>query len=287
MKSSVMAKGFGLFSLGCEVTCRENIFLSTSYIAASGSKTDVCLPASSSNTIMSLLQGVLRHQTMDSIEKRFDAAHPDSDNSDDELVNVMSIPGTPSLSRPATRPGSPSSGAVSKSSASRLSSGRTGSDPLRVFPTHLSQKIFGLLDISDLAKCARVCKKWCASQSINYVWFRRYRRENFHDESLPPGKWSRRESKQNWRILYIQSIPARESVGSGHTTSNTRSGYQTPREMKEDQWRSEALAVSRPSKGDMREMYKELGGRKSKSKAKVGGTGRARDKGGLGGHEEW
>jgi hypothetical protein len=57
--------------------------------------------------------------------------------------------------------------------------------------------------------------------------------------------------------------------------------------MKEEQWRSEALAVSRPSKGDMREMYKELGGRKSKSKAKVGGTGRVRDKGGLGGHEEW
>lgn len=37
----------------------------------------------------------------------------------------------------------------------------------------------------------------------------------------------------------------------------------------------------------MREMYKELGGRKSKNKAKVGGTGRTRDKGGLGGYEEW
>lgn len=57
--------------------------------------------------------------------------------------------------------------------------------------------------------------------------------------------------------------------------------------MKEEQWRSEALSVSRPSKGDMREMYKELGGRKSRSKAKFGGTGRARDKGGFGGHEEW
>lgn len=135
------------------------------------------------------------------------------------------------------------------------------------------------------------------------VWFRRYRKENFHDESLPLGKWSRRESKQNWvwhitvlvwranssiqRILYIQSIPARESVGSGYTTSNTRSGYQSPRETKEEQWRSEALTISRPNKGDMREMYKELGGRKSKSKAKVGGTGRVRDKGGLGGYEEW
>ena len=89
------------------------------------------------------------------------------------------------------------------------------------------------------------------------------------------------------RILYAQSIPARESVGSGYTTSNTRSGYQSPREIKEEQWRGEAQAVSRPSKGDMREMYKELGGRKSKGKAKVGGTGRIRDKGGLGGYEEW
>lgn len=38
---------------------------------------------------MSLLQDVLRHQTMDSIERRFDVTHPDSDNSDDELVNVV------------------------------------------------------------------------------------------------------------------------------------------------------------------------------------------------------
>jgi len=38
---------------------------------------------------MSLLQDVLRHQTLDSIERRFDTPHPDSDNSDDELVNVV------------------------------------------------------------------------------------------------------------------------------------------------------------------------------------------------------
>jgi hypothetical protein len=30
------------------------------------------------------------------------------------------------------------------------------------------------------------------------VWFQHYRKENFHDENLPPGKWTRRESKQNW-----------------------------------------------------------------------------------------
>lgn len=42
---------------------------------------------------MSLLQDVLRHQTLDSIERRFDTSHPDSDNSDDELVNVVGPPG--------------------------------------------------------------------------------------------------------------------------------------------------------------------------------------------------
>ena len=41
---------------------------------------------------MSLLQDVLRHQTLDSIERRFDTTQPDSDNSDDELVNVVRPP---------------------------------------------------------------------------------------------------------------------------------------------------------------------------------------------------
>jgi len=80
----------------------------------------------------------------------------------------MSIPGTPSLSRPATRPGSPSPGMVSRPSTGKLFNSRAHGDPLKAFPTHLSQRIFGFLDISDLAKCARVCKKWCSSQSINY-----------------------------------------------------------------------------------------------------------------------
>lgn len=43
---------------------------------------------------MSLLQDVLRHQILDSIERRSDATHPDSDNSDDELVNVVCPPGS-------------------------------------------------------------------------------------------------------------------------------------------------------------------------------------------------
>ena len=45
-------------------------------------------------TAMSLLQDVLRHQTLDSMERRFDVIHEDSDNSDDELVNVVGFPGS-------------------------------------------------------------------------------------------------------------------------------------------------------------------------------------------------
>jgi hypothetical protein len=56
------------------------------------------------------------------------------------------------------------------------------------------------------------------------------------------------------------------------------SGYQTPREIKEGQWRAEAEST-KPGKLEMREMYKELGGRKAKSKTKFGSPG-IRDKGG-------
>jgi hypothetical protein len=38
--------------------------------------------------------------------------------------------------------------------------------------------------------------------------------------------------------------------------------------------------MSRPGKGEMRDMYKEMGGRKSKGKTKLGMAGGVRDKGG-------
>ena len=66
---------------------------------------------------------------------------------------------------------------------------------------------------------------------------------------------------------------------SGHV-SPTASGHQTPREIREERWRLEAEAVEKPGKIEMREMYKELNGRKSKAKAKLGGTTGIRDKGG-------
>ncbi|KAF7306286.1 Dolichol-phosphate mannosyltransferase subunit 1 [Mycena indigotica] len=187
---------------------------------------------------MSLLQDVLRSNRGNT-----------SDESDDELVNVVSLPGTPAR-------------------------------------TQISQRIFGQLPLKDLARCALVSKKWNRSQTINYVWFQHYRKENFHDESLPPGKWTKRESKQNWRVVHLSngrrspgSTTAVMSRGSGYT-SPVLSGAQTPRELKEEKWRQEA-EVTAPGKIEMRGMYKELNGRKSKAKPKWGGGGGGvRDKGG-------
>ena len=120
------------------------------------------------------------------------------------------------------------------------------------------------------------------------VWYQRYRIENFHDESIPPGKWTKRESKENWRQLYAKDLgrksddlyhspPPRSSSGYN---SPRGSGYVTPRELKEQKWAEENAAVEKPSKVEMRGVYKEMGGRKARSKGKVGAMGGTRDKGG-------
>ncbi|KAF8147285.1 hypothetical protein B0H34DRAFT_624789, partial [Crassisporium funariophilum] len=241
---------------------------------------------------MSLLQDVLRSNTED-IDRRLDnvrlsaktrTAYEEKDDSDDDLVNVVSLPGTPAR----TRPSSPTRG----SNATRPIKGpllipSTRRDPLRAFPTELTQRVFARLAVRDLAKCALVSKKWARSQSLNYVWFQHYRKENFHDDSLPPGKWTKRESKQNWRQVYLKSAKDRSPTstsfsrsGSGYA-SPSLSGYQTPRELKEEQWRQEAQGGGKLGKVEAREMYKELGGRKARGKGKLGSAG-VRDKGGWG-----
>lgn len=134
------------------------------------------------------------------------------------------------------------------------------------------------------------------------VWFQYYRKEHFHDDSLPLGKWTKRESKQNWvsnlprkyffptpnlfqRQVYLKSRAERSPTSasfsrgsSGYASPSLSTGYQTPRELKEEQWKLEAQ-VAKPGKVEMREMYKELGGRKARAKTKLGSSG-IRDKGG-------
>ena len=82
------------------------------------------------------------------------------------------------------------------------------------------------------------------------------------------------------------STPIR-SHDSGRN-SPSGGGYQTPKERNEERWRVDEEVRSRPNKIEMREMYKELGGRKARSKVKLGSTGGTRDKTGWadGGHSE-
>ncbi|KAG6879017.1 hypothetical protein C0992_005844 [Termitomyces sp. T32_za158] len=242
---------------------------------------------------MSLLQDVLRLHTAE--DKKLKSAEParrlalnGSDESDDDIVNVVSLPATPDH----TRPSSPVRGASARPLRGPLHISSTRRDVLRAFPTEVSQKIFSYLSIGQLAKCALVSKKWHRSQTINYVWFQHYRKENFQDDSLPPGKWTKRESKQDWRVIHLRSRGDRSpklapfSRGSGYSSPVLKSGYQTPRELKEEQWRLEAEIAAKPGKIEMREMYKELGGRKSKSKSKFGAPG-TRDRGGWEEVVEW
>ncbi|THH07572.1 hypothetical protein EW145_g3277 [Phellinidium pouzarii] len=279
------------------------------------------------STPTSLLQEVLRPQALG--VDRLNSKHTSAplsrgssplaapDDSDDELVGVSSIPGSPSRSgapsRQSSRPSSPTRMGASKRPVPGplLITKQTGSstDPLRAFPTEVSQRIFGHLFIRDLARCARVCKKWEKSQTLNYVWFQQCRKDQFHDETLPPGKWTRRESKQSWRRTFMQTLSQRErdlsvtnyvsparssrsaspfsntlsfanimSSGDSYPSSGYNSGYVTPREAREEEWRQEATEKERPSKVEMRGMYKELGGRKAREKGKFGGQ--TRDKGG-------
>ncbi|EDR08310.1 uncharacterized protein LACBIDRAFT_294430 [Laccaria bicolor S238N-H82] len=247
---------------------------------------------------MSLLQDVLRSHTADALplEKRLSnvrlspsqrpTSDDDKDDSDDDLVNVVSLPGTPDR----TRPSSPVRGASSRPLPGPLHISNGRRDPLKALPTEVSQRIFSKLGLRDLAKCALVSKKWARSQSLNYVWFQHYRKENFHDDSLPPGKWTKRESKQNWRIVHLKSAREKSPIstpfsrGSGYTSPTNNSGYQTPREMKEELWGQQMAA--KPSKNEMREMYKTLGGRKARAKTKLSSSG-VRDKGGWDEGGDW
>jgi len=243
--------------------------------------------------IMSLLQDVLRSHTPDTLDKKLrnislSHAGPlhntDKEDSDDELVNVISLPGTPNRSRVGSRAPSPTRGAATRPLPGPLHIHRShasATDPLKALPTEVSQRIFNLLSTSELARCAQVSRKWSRSQTINYVWFQHYRKDNFQDDSLPPGKWTKRESKQNWRIIYLQPSYrlSHLSDGASRNSSPSLSGYQTPRELKEEKWRLESEANLKPGKVEMRSIYKELGGRKARGKVKLGSAG-VRDKGG-------
>ncbi len=88
-----------------------------------------------------------------------------------ELPLQMSAPGSPGRSRPSSRPASRPQSPTRGSRPSPLQPiglRATSKDPLKAFPTDVSQQIFSLLSIKDLARCSRVSKKWNKSQTLNY-----------------------------------------------------------------------------------------------------------------------
>jgi hypothetical protein len=130
------------------------------------------------------------------------------------------------------------------------------------------------------------------------AWYQLYRQETYQGSDLPVGKWTKRESKKDWRAEYLQtrrqrykeessarsgayayslSRPASRPATRSHSPT-PGTGYQTPREIKEEQWKLEEEAMAKPSKLTMREHYKDMGGRKARGKNKLGMQGSMRDR---------
>lgn len=147
-----------------------------------------------------------------------------------------------------------------------------------------------MLSPTDLASCALVCQRWKKSQTINHAWYQIHRHETyqFSQDSLPVGKWTKRESKRDWRAELIKSRKIRDRESStplnGILFSNSRSarsgtvtpdGYLTPKEMKEEEWARQDQTT--PDKVQSRAWYKEVGGKRVR-KTKAGMTGGMRDR---------
>jgi hypothetical protein len=107
---------------------------------------------------------------------------------------------------------------------------------------------------------------------------------------LPVGKWTKRESKKDWRTELMQYKRVKhkeESNAPLHSFSKPRSyskpssgvatpdGYLTPRELKEEEWSQQSEAS--PSKHELRSWYKDNGGKRIR-KTKTGMTGGMRDR---------
>ncbi|CAD6890238.1 unnamed protein product [Tilletia controversa] len=107
--------------------------------------------------------------------------------SDDELVDVMSLPGTaPGTPRSTSRPSSPPAGSRADGSPTKSSSRsrsviaggaaavktKSKTDPLRSLPSEVAQRIFLQLSIPSLISCSAVSKRWRRSATLNFCWFK-------------------------------------------------------------------------------------------------------------------
>jgi len=264
---------------------------------------------------MSLLQDVLK-QRLEAVEDAQNGEGP-VESDDDEMIDVASGTNTPLRSRVPTRSGSPTRAgkrtlkpsSLAQSSlatdsdgglASEVSKRVNSRDPLRFFPDKIRPIIFCMLSPSDLASCTLVSQRWKKSQTINHAWYQVYRHETYQFSDLPVGKWTKRESKRDWRTELIKarrirdkeqshtplkgfnSRPRTPAIRSGTSTPLDsdmyhRDGHLTPREAKEEEWARQEQQTVTPDKVTSRAWYKEVGGKRVK-KTKAGMAGGMRDR---------
>ncbi|TIA91059.1 hypothetical protein E3P99_01219 [Wallemia hederae] len=136
-------------------------------------------------------------------------------------------------------------------------------DPMKVFTHDISTNIFRRLSQQDLKQCHRVSRRWRKSQVINYIWFEIYRQRFFDGETTSSlqGKWTRRESRQDWKLQYKSAN--RRPFESAVVEQLERTV--TPSQMRESEWAAQANRAP-PTKNEQREEYKQLKGRKPRNK---------------------
>ncbi|CAO1614444.1 unnamed protein product [Sympodiomycopsis kandeliae] len=240
--------------------------------------------------------------------------------SDEELVGIQSVPGTvPGSPLEISRPNTPGTSSKTKSSLSqdrpiRVKAVKSKTDPLRSLPKELTQRIFLSLGLRELMALSVVNRRYRRSATLNYCWYRLCTRENDLEtvatnssvfgntigtqsslassggytnsnsnlSSSTTAKWTRRESKTDWKKQYIKRKQQEEkdrlrSEGLFESFSNTVSGSNTPSrsqrlqdagvktnsDIKQDQWNNEASEAEKGyTKNELRAYYKETGGSK-------------------------
>lgn len=231
--------------------------------------------------------------------------------SDDELVNVISLPGTVPGTPHISRPPSPGGGITTRSTPSKRSTlgrslGSAGilrkskTDPLRTLPKEVSQRIFLSLPVSALISLSQVNKRYRRSATLNYCWYRQCNKnamveEQTDDVGSGGAKWTRRASKMDWKTQYakqkkmeakeqnrLESLPGSGTVTPSRTQRLRDEGIKTASEQRQDEWREQEQQGY--SKEEMRDWYKQQGGTKGgklKGKRGKGGSKTGMDDGSL------
>ena len=230
--------------------------------------------------------------------------------SDDEMVNVVSlpgtVPGTPHISRPPSPGGmsrtTPSKrSTLARSMGSSISSRKSKTDPLRSLPKEISQRIFLSLPVSSLIALSQVNKRYRRSATLNYCWYKQCNKGTMVEEqaedlvSSGGAKWTRRASKMDWKTQYakqrkmeakeqqrLESLPGSGAVTPSRTQRLRDEGIKTASEQRQDEWREQEQQGY--TKEEMRDWYKQQGGTKGgklKGKRGKGGSKTGADDGSL------